>query len=268
MPPTQKPMRPGWNPIRRNRNIGTPAQGHGEDNRLTIPESRHDRSFFYERLGTCVTFTQRVNGHCVRFFVEPTRTGWFHPCSVEDALRVLSHCPAKDLAALDFIVMRQPTRKQRILRPVWGRAVFQFELAPHAGSAIVLEAQHLEPTVWRNSLAPGDQRELDRLQADGHQIRKDRRTIEIRPTPAALRNTVLYRTLLHELGHHVDYRRFSADEWESRPSLEKEDYAHRYATEIFTALQHAGAAPFGPQPDHAMRQAHGLNDPWFHAPCF
>ncbi|CAN7504086.1 hypothetical protein LJR118_003525 [Acidovorax sp. LjRoot118] len=44
-------MRPGWNPVRRNRNIGTPAQGHGEDNRLTIPESRHDRSFFHECLG-------------------------------------------------------------------------------------------------------------------------------------------------------------------------------------------------------------------------
>lgn len=260
-------MRPGWNPVRRNRNIGTPAQGHGEDNRLTIPQSRHDRGFFYERLQACVTFTQRINGHCVRFFVEPTRTGWFHPCSVEDALLVLSHCPDKALAALDFIVMRQPTRKQRILRPVWGRAVFQFARGPHTGSAIVLEALHLEPIVWRNSLGPEDQRELDRLQADGHQVRKTRRTVEIRPTPASLRATVLYRTLLHELGHHADRQRFSADAWDNRPSQEKEDYAHRYATQMFTALQYAGAAPLEPRPDHAMRQAHGLNDPWFHAPC-
>jgi hypothetical protein len=256
-------MRPGWNPIRRHRNIGTPAQGHGEDNRLTIPESWYDRSVFYERLGACATFTQRVNGHYLRFFVEPTRTGWFHPCSVEDAMGLLSHVPAQDLAILDFIVMRQPTRKQRILRPVWGRAVFQFELAPHVGTAIVLEAQHLEPTVWRNSLAPGDQRELDRLQADGHQVRKTRRTIEIRPTPAALRNTVLYRTLLHELGHHVDYRRFSAQEWGSRPSAQKEDYAHRYASEHCARLRQAGAVPFDPQSDAEQRQAHGLRDEWF-----
>lgn len=259
-------MRPGWNPIRRHRNIGTPAQGHGEDNRLTIPESWYDRSVFYERLGPCATFTQRVNGHYLRFCVEPTRTGWFHPCSVEDAMGLLSHVPAQDLAALDFIVMRQPTRKQRILRPAWGRAVFQFELAPHSGSAIVLEAQHLAPTVWRNSLTPEDQRELDRLQADGHQVRKTRRTIEIGPTPAALRNTVLYRTLLHELGHHVDYRRFSADEWESRPSLQKEDYAHRYAAERLIALQQAGVAPFAPQEDSALRQPNGLSALWFHAP--
>ncbi len=259
-------MRPGWNPIRRNRNIGTPAQGHGEDNRLTIPESRHDRSFFYERLGACITFTQRVKGHYLRFFVEPTRTGWFHPCSFEDAMEMLSHVPAQDLAILDFIVMRQPTRKQRVLRPVWGRAVFQFELAPHVGTAIVLEAQHLEPTVWRNSLAPEDQRELDRLQADGHQVRKTRRTIEIQPTPASLRNTVLYRTLLHELGHHVDRQRFSADEWDSRPPLQKEDYAHRYAAESFAALRQAGEVPFEPRSDHALRQAHGLDDRWFHAP--
>ena len=259
-------MRPGWNPVRRNRNIGTPAQGHGEDNRLTIPDSRHDRSVYYERLGACPTFTHRVNGHYLRFFVEPTRTGWFHPCSVEDALEILSHVSAQDLAALDFIVMRQPTRKQRILRPVWGRAVFSFEQPPHAGSAIVLEAQHLEDTVWRNALGPEDQRELDRLDADGHRIRKTRRTITIAPTAASLRNTVLYRTLLHELGHHVDYRRFAAAEWDSRPSSQKEDYAHRYATEQMARLRQAGAAPFAPRPDPALRHKHGLKDEWFLPP--
>jgi len=259
-------MRPGWNPVRRNRHIGTPAQGHGEDNRLAIPESRHDRSFFYERLGTHATFTQRVSGHYLRFFVQPTLAGWFHPCSVEDALALLEHVPPEDLAVLDFIVMRQPTRKQRILRPVWGRAVFSFEMPPHAGTAIVLEAQHLEPTVWRNSLGPEDRRELDRLQADGHQIRKTRRTIIIAPTAASLRNTVLYRTLLHELGHHVDYRRFSADEWDSRPSPQKEDYAHRYATEHGARLRQTGSVPFDSQRDTALRLAHGLKDEWFCAP--
>ena len=30
-------MRRGWNPVRRNRNIGTAAPGHGENNRLVIP---------------------------------------------------------------------------------------------------------------------------------------------------------------------------------------------------------------------------------------
>ena len=68
------------------------------------------------------------------------------------------------------------------------------------------------------------------------------------------------------IGHHVDRQRFSADEWYSRPSLEKEDYAHRYAAERFAAMRQAGAAPFAPEPDPAMRQAHGLNDPWFAAP--
>lgn len=259
-------MRPGWNPVRRNRNIGTPAQGHGEDNRLTIPESWHDRGVYYERLGDCPTFTQRVNGHYLRFFVEPTRTGWFHPCSVEDAMEILSNVPAQDLAILDFIVMRQPTRKQRILRPVWGRAVFAFEKAPHAGTAIVLEAQHLGPTVWRNALDPQDQRELDRLQADGHQIRKTRRSITITPTAANLRNTVLYRTLLHELGHHVDYRRFTGDAWDSRPSAQKEDFAHRYAAEQMAALRQVGAVPFDPQRDAALRQDKGLKDEWFLPP--
>ncbi|KAF0814961.1 hypothetical protein IGB42_00037 [Andreprevotia sp. IGB-42] len=32
-------MRAGWNPTRRNRHIGTGAQGHGQDNKLVIPQS-------------------------------------------------------------------------------------------------------------------------------------------------------------------------------------------------------------------------------------
>ena len=49
-------------------------------------------------------------------------------------------------------------------------------------------------------------RELDRLRADGHSVRLDRRHWLIEPNAAALRHTQLFRTLLHEIGHHVDYR--------------------------------------------------------------
>ncbi len=42
--------RPGWNPTRRNRNLGTAKAGHGLDNRLVIPASRNDPRRYWERL--------------------------------------------------------------------------------------------------------------------------------------------------------------------------------------------------------------------------
>lgn len=31
-------QRSGWNPVRRSRNIGTAAQGHGDDNEMVVPD--------------------------------------------------------------------------------------------------------------------------------------------------------------------------------------------------------------------------------------
>jgi hypothetical protein len=42
-------MRAGRDPRRRNRNIGAAKQGHGQDNRMVIPEPWADRRVFYER---------------------------------------------------------------------------------------------------------------------------------------------------------------------------------------------------------------------------
>src|SRR4051794_40946687 len=106
-------MRSGWNPTRRNRNVGTKAHGHGSNNRLVIPEPWHEPKAFYERLSSFVVVTRKVGLRDLMFFVEPTRPGWFYPCSVDDTCRVLSGCNAEDLSSFDFIVMRQPTRKQR-----------------------------------------------------------------------------------------------------------------------------------------------------------
>jgi hypothetical protein len=142
-----------------------------------------------------------VGTRLIRFFVEPTRPDWFYPCSIDDICAVLAHCSSDEVLAFDFIVMRQPTRKQRILCPVWGRAIFSFDIDKYSGSAIVIEAQDLSPVEWRSSIDPERKRELDRLRQDEHEIHNTPRGVEIRVTRNSLRNTVLYRTLLHELGH-------------------------------------------------------------------
>lgn len=45
------------------------------------------------------------------------------------------------------------------------------------------------------------------MAADGHHVVRDRRCWNIRPNVASIRNTQLYRTVLHEIGHFVDRRR-------------------------------------------------------------
>jgi hypothetical protein len=256
-------MRPGWNPTRRNRNVGTKAHGHGEDNRLVIPESRHDDKWFPERLGTPVAIRRRVGEHEMRFLVEPPRPGWFYPCTVDDACRVLAALPAPDLATFDMVVMRQSTRKQRALNPAWGLAIFSFDVFGHDGTAIVIEAQNLEPLAWEFSLTPERARELDRLRGDGHDVRRGRRRFEIQVSPKSLRNTVLYRTLLHEVGHHVDRRRHSTTQWDAIPSTQKEDFAHRHASSALGRLRSLGVVPFAPLFDIDDLQRCGLKPEWF-----
>lgn len=237
-------MRAGWNPGRRNRNAGTKAHGHGLNNKMTIPESWHEAKCFYEYLASYDVVKRRIAGCDLVFLVEPTRAGWFHPCTVEDVCFALSALPPEHVATFDLVVMRQPTRKQRLLSPVWGRAIFAFDVAEYSGAAIVLEAQNNEPVAWPLSLSPAEARELDRLRADGHEVRKSKRKLEIVTTPQSLRNTMLYRTLLHEVGHHVDHSQCPRDQWHGRTSLSKEDYAHRYATEALTKLRERGVVPF------------------------
>jgi len=163
-------------------------------------------------------------------------------------------------------VLRQPTRKQRILSPVWGRAIYSFDVSSYHGPAIVIEAQDTAPVIWPTSLDPVRCRELDRLRADGHDVRRTRRGIEIHVTPSSLRNTVLYRTLLHEIGHHVDFKRCPESEWNSRTSTEKDDYAHRYARGAFQALELRGVIPFAPALDaHSLEQSR-LSVEWFRLP--
>ncbi len=256
-------MRPGWNPVRRNRHIGTKAQGHGQDNRHVIPESWHRNQCYYEQLCAYREVIRELGTKKLLFLVEPTRPDWFYPCSIDDICRALSLSTKDELGAFDFIVLRQPTRKQRILCPVWGRAMFIFDVGAHSGAAIVIEAQNLAPIKWNVSLNPEQTRELERHRSDGHRIVRTRRGISIVPSLATLRNTVLHRTLFHELGHHIDYNRSSSDEWSGKTKSAKEDFVHRFAKETSDRLFSEGALPFAPIIDDESLALDRLQRSWF-----
>ncbi|MDR0250751.1 MAG: hypothetical protein LBI35_05525 [Burkholderiales bacterium] len=214
---------------------------------------RSDR-IFYEEISSCVKIVRTIGLQEVIFLVQRARPGWFYPCTVDDICAMLRHLSPEDVGKIHFVVLRQPTHKQRILSPVWGRAVFLY--APnfkvnrngnegYSGPAIVLEAQRLQPFKWEKSMTPDRKREFERLQQDGHRITgANHRFFFLQPDVASLRNTLLCRTLLHEIGHLVDYCSYDKTVWKTRTWLQKEDFAHRYAEEVYAALKKAGVVPF------------------------
>jgi hypothetical protein len=114
-----------------------------------------------------------------------------------------------------------------------------------------------KPMVWTTSLDPDDSQELDRLRTDGHDVQRVGRKIAITPSGSSARNTQLYRTLLHEVGHWFDWLSkvekpaANGGDWEnlerayfSRPKAEREAFAHRYSEVQRAALEGKGAIPF------------------------
>jgi hypothetical protein len=162
-------------------------------------------------------------------------------------------------------VFRQPTLKQALLKPSWGRISYYAELfepgkAPHSPRPVIfLDAVSVsKPTRWSKHLGPADQQELDRLSLDGHVVRHTSKSVLVQYSYSSARNTQLYRTLLHEIGHWVDYvtkvERPSDVEgadyselvgryW-ARPQVDCEAFAHRYADSVRERLRTAGHIPF------------------------
>ena len=252
-------MLTGRNPTRRNRNIGTARRGHGQNNQLVIPSSRECFSAL-DRIGRYRKEERQIEGLNVSFIVEELSADSVHPCTVDDVARVLGSIPASDWAGIKTIVFRQPTRKQAILNPVWGRLRYAGEVSTGhnyvvaTGPMILFDAidENLRIT-WPASLNPQNQVELNRLRVDGHVIERAGRSYIIKVTASSARSTQLYRTLFHEVGHWFDWlgkveqpgRRGESyddliDIYFARPVAEREAFARRYAEDLRKRLSDAG----------------------------
>jgi len=253
-------MKPGYRPERRNRKIGTSSSGFKHRNKFDIPgeqvwSDRHGFEIkFYENLKP--TFVLSVDFLSeLKILYESPRDGSTDGCEPADVVKILAQLPPEDLYLLKYIIFRQPTRKQEIFAPVWGRCLYQFNDIKNSGVAIMLEAVDLtKPIVWDVKLDIDDAKEFERLIEDGHQIEHGKRTNKILLTEDSVRNTMLYRTLLHEVGHLAEYTNIfrgadenlqrDYDEYFSKPVREREDLAHRYAAEKVAMLRERGVIPF------------------------
>ncbi|MEN7342991.1 MAG: hypothetical protein AAAFM81_08600 [Pseudomonadota bacterium] len=263
---------------RRNRNIGTAASGHGQDNRHVVSERWVDWDWtpFWQDLKAPRIVERDIHGTRVSFIVEPPRDDCRYACTVDDVCHVLKLLPKHHTRYIALVIMRQPTRRQEILRPVWGRLGYWSQICGCEGPGIYLEARSApEVQHWSSRLAPDDQRELARLEEDGHTIERVKRGYQIRCTYASIRNTLLYRTVPHEVGHYVDYLTFKTpdgiahassefwDLYDAKPGKDKENFAHRYADEFRALMKSAGNFPFRQLRDPSSIKLSGLEPEWF-----
>lgn len=243
---------------RRNRNIGTAKQGHGRNNKLTIAQPCGVSKYFYERLDEYTKTKKRINGHEFVFIVEKTRETSSHSCSIEDIETIIEQIPKSDYGDLRFIVLRQPKRKEETLFPTWGRLIYVYEFEDEYFPAIIIDAvDFTNKFKWRNKLTLEQQKELERLKNDGHEIVNDGRFYIAEYNKENVRNTQLYRTLPHEFGHYVHYleavERPSTDDENYKelndlyfkiPLIEKEKFANNYAEKLILELRINKIIPF------------------------
>lgn len=261
---------------RRNRNIGTSKSGHGQNNKHVVPNRWNDLSSYWEKLNSPVIVQRQAQKSRFTFIVEPTLEDYVHFCTIEDVCGILELLPIQHIQKIELIIFRQPTRRQQTLVPVWGRLGYWSDIVGYSGPGIYIEAQQLPRVIsWPLSLTPDQQQELERLQNDGHEIERTKRSYEIKSSFSSIRSTQLYRTVPHEVGHYVDYLESSSkfdmkQECEkfwalygAKSPRDKEAFAHRYAEKFGSRWLETGQLPFEPiiKPD-AMKESK-INPQWF-----
>lgn len=280
-------MRGGRDATRRNRNQGTAKRGRGQDNRQVIPQRWEDSVYDWKRSPNHRVVTREIHGCSLPFMVEATREDSMHACTVDDVARVLNLIPpdflGHDAGEIHFkgIVLRQPTRREGALHPVWGRMCYGTEVGRAFGPVIILESQRIPLVVHRSrSLQPHDERELERLRECADSISEDSRAYRLVLGPDGVRRVQLYHTLLHEIGHWIDMLLKVAlpgrdddalwarlwDRYFERASSEREEFAHRYADAQRVSLRKAGLIPFDRLIDEEVLEADGLDRADFELP--
>ncbi|MDB5266227.1 MAG: hypothetical protein JWN89_42 [Parcubacteria group bacterium] len=164
----------------------------------------------------------------VTLIEDETIQGYQHALSLEDVAASLKLLPEDDLRGLAAVILHQPSRKEDAAHPRWAAYFSDYSRNDIVGPTILLEAVRPEvPNRWPVSLGPEDVRELKLLVDEGHVIDRQERVVLISNDIHAVRNTQL-RSLVHELGHHVDYMSNPAS-YASKGKNHKESFAIRYA---------------------------------------
>jgi hypothetical protein len=89
-------MKSGWNPIRRNKNIGTKKSGHSKTNLFFIPGKADELILKNINSQSIIT----VNGIEISFIAEELYDGYMYCCTADEISKVLSFIPQGDLEGM------------------------------------------------------------------------------------------------------------------------------------------------------------------------
>ncbi|CAA6827539.1 MAG: Unknown protein, partial [uncultured Sulfurovum sp.] len=272
----------GWNPTRRNKNIGIKKQGFSQNNKFVIPDRYENGEWvsFNENLIDPVIVPLNINGYELILIIEPVYESYIYSCTPQDIIKIMNLFPVQHFEETDLkiLIMRQPKSKDEIVSPVWGRFSYYQSFGQYAGTAITLEAMKVGLALkWGKKLSVFSMKELEMLRNDGHQVEAFKRYFLIQTTPESIRNTQLFRTIPHEMGHAYDYylnsMKPSMEAWDrdddaegeyiseafhSKPQLDKEEAANRYAKEFYEKYSISGELPFGQIYDESSIRDMGL----------
>ncbi len=272
-------------PTRRNRNQGTAKRGYSKDNAFVVPSGREWWRSYAEGLRDYVQVERLIDGRRLQFLIEPVEYGCVHPCTPDDVVYMLELLPAQATAGpypLQAVIMRQAPKKESLLRGAWGRFCPSVNVGPVDGAVIFLEAAmpHAKWN-WARKLSLEDQSEVRRMDALLERVAGTGNGHRYKMGFAGLRRWVLYHTLIHEVGHWMDYRRMvvwpyergevelteAIDAYWRRPRAERESFAHRFSDEWRDELARRDRGiPFAQQLYGPRLKEEGLDPSWFAAP--
>jgi len=227
-------------------------------------------SLYFERLEKPGFESVKVGDSHVKVLFEAPRAGFSYGCSPADIVKLLTEVSNLVPVLPDTVAFRQPNRTQNQQDPTWGRFLYFAEFAEHHGTAIAVEAQELgAPFKWSKRMTLEDRAEYARLLRDGHVFVETKRDRVAVLTEEAVRNTILYRSFLHEHGYLADYHQKVLDDktaldadlevaenlYFSRSPSEREAFAHRFAEGLRDRLLASGAIPFAPLPKNGIHNA-------------
>jgi hypothetical protein len=242
--------------IKRNRNIGTSKQGHGQNNTFSIPQPWDTSKYFYERFQGINVDTIIVHGREITVVIEDLSVGYYYSFTPKEAQLVLDNLPKKDLISFGLLIFRQPKKKERILSSVWGRLVYSYEFRGDYLPVIIEATPENKNFTFPKKQSVDRRQEFELLQEDGLDFEMGKREYVAVVDKEKIKSIQLHRTLLHEVGHYVHYlevveRPGRPDEeykfWEKRynayfsiPSTDKEAFANKYAVVQKKRLQQIG----------------------------
>lgn len=196
------------NPVRRNKKIG-------------VKKQEHSNTFVPPKIGSLLRPTQSVVLNNIIYIIEKPDKGYTYSCTPQEVDAVIHKLPTQDIEGIVFVVFHQPTKKQGALMPTWAEYFDPLVRGKRQGAAILISAMGQVPRKWPLTLQPQDLQELEKLKQEGHIVTKTRDYYLIESPQKAVKQTQLYRSVVHEVGHHVAYKKGISKK-------KNEEYARKY----------------------------------------